>query len=119
MADQSYLKVVEDLTRWKNEADIQIEQMFESTRNEITKTMNDIQDFCLLADALLIEQENQLEQAKDNEQIDLIEKQIEQILPEIEFLQSKKDSLVRLQIPSIFSIIFTIKHSINLHSSSS
>ncbi|CAF2959983.1 unnamed protein product, partial [Rotaria sp. Silwood2] len=49
---------------------------------------DDVHYFASFTNALLIEQENQLEKEKLNEEIDIIQERIEQTLSEVQLLQS-------------------------------
>ncbi|CAF4488524.1 unnamed protein product [Rotaria sp. Silwood2] len=52
------------------------------------KGYDDVHYFASFTNALLIEQENQLEKEKLNEEIDIIQERIEQTLSEVQLLQS-------------------------------
>jgi len=87
--DKSYHKVIEDLHKWNKKMIKQVDEMYNNILVDMNKTFDDVHYFASLTNALLIEQENQLEKATSNEEIDMIQERINQILTEVQLLQCK------------------------------
>ncbi len=84
--DRSYHKVIEDLHQWNIKITSKIDEMYENILIDMNQTFNDVHYFISLTNAYLVEQENQLEKAINNEEINLIQERIDQIIVEIRFL---------------------------------
>jgi hypothetical protein len=89
MTDLSYHRVTKDLHQWNIKITSQVDQIYENILMDMSQASNDVHYFSSLTNGLLIEQENQLQQATTNEEMDLIQNRIDQIIAEVGFLQSK------------------------------
>ncbi len=87
--DKSYDKVIEDLNKWKTKIISQLDQMYDNILIDMNQTFDDVHYFATFTNALLIEQEHQLEKARSNEEIDLIQERINQNITEVQLLQCK------------------------------
>ncbi|CAF1620169.1 unnamed protein product [Rotaria magnacalcarata] len=85
---QSHNKVIEDLHTWHKNIVSQLDQMYDNILLDMKNTYEDVQYFASFTSKLLLEQENLLEKATSNGEIDIIQERINEILTEIKFLQS-------------------------------
>ncbi|CAF4391330.1 unnamed protein product, partial [Adineta steineri] len=79
---------MKDLRKWYREIVTKLDQISDNILVDMTTTFNEVHYFASLADRLLIEQENQLKKAKSHQDMNIIEERINQIIFEIELLQS-------------------------------
>ncbi|CAF5225409.1 unnamed protein product [Rotaria magnacalcarata] len=86
---QSHNKVIEDLHTWHKNIVSQLDQMYDNILLDMKNTYEDVQYFASFTSKLLLEQENLLEKATSNGEIDIIQERINEILTEIKFLQCK------------------------------
>jgi hypothetical protein len=87
--DRSYHQVIEDLNQWNKKLVGQLDEMYEKLLLDMNQTYDDVHYFASFTNAILIEQENQLEKATSNEEIDMIQERFNQILSEVQLLQCK------------------------------
>jgi len=87
--NKSYYKVIEDLYKWRRKILSKFDDMYDNILDDMSQTFDDVHYFVSFTNALLIEQETQLEKATSNEEIDIIEERINQIITEVQFLQCK------------------------------
>ncbi|CAM2712519.1 unnamed protein product [Rotaria socialis] len=85
---QSHNKVIEDLHTWHKNIVSQLDQMYDNILLDMKNTYEDVQYFASFTSKLLLEQENLLQQATSNDEINTIQERINEILTEITFLQS-------------------------------
>ncbi|CAF3610369.1 unnamed protein product [Adineta steineri] len=79
---------MKDLRKWYREIVTKLDQISDNILVDMTTTFNEVHYFASLADRLLIEQENQLKKARSHQDMNIIEERINQIIFEIELLQS-------------------------------
>lgn len=85
--DESYKRVIEDLHKWYTNILADVDEMQDTILSDMQNTYELVQYFISLTKSLLIEHESRLEKATSNDEIDIIEKRINSILSEVEFLQ--------------------------------
>jgi hypothetical protein len=87
--NKSYYKVNEDLYKWKRKIILKFDDIYDNILDDMSQTFDDVHYFASFTNAILIEQEEQLEKATSNEEINIIEERINQIIAEVELLQCK------------------------------
>ncbi|CAF4847926.1 unnamed protein product, partial [Rotaria socialis] len=83
---QSHNKVIEDLHTWDKNIVSQLDQIYDNILLDMKNTYEDVQYFASFTSKLLLEQENLLQQATSNDEINTIQERINEILTEITFL---------------------------------